>query len=639
MTADPSPAAPTPSTAPSAPPPPPAAPTPPAPRQRVPQWALAVAFVGLLGLTAYLANRSGGGGPAAAPGGGGRDAALQRHGFAFTEVARSVGIDFTHTAPTFDAKLDHIMPQMNAMGAAVSVVDVDGDGWLDLYATNSGEGTANALFRNRGDGTFEDIAAAAGLADVNQPGTGISAGAVWGDADNDGDRDVFLYKWGRSELFENVTDGGAVRFRPFGAAAGLPAWANINSATWLDYDGDGRLDLFFAGYYAEDVDLWNLTTTRMMPESFEYAENGGRRYLYRNLGGGRFEDVTAAAGIDSRRWALAVAAADLRGVGRPDIVIANDYGVSEYWLNEGDGRFRNVGSESGIGFRPKSGMNVAFGDVFNDGRQSIYVSNISEEGVLLQGNNLWVPDADAPPDAPKYENLASSLGVELGGWSFGAQFGDLNNDGHQDLFLTNGFVSLDPGKSYWYDYSKIAGGNTTIISDAANWPPMSNKSLAGAQPKRVWLNDGAGGFVDVAQAVGVTETYDGRAVALADLWNRGVLDVVVAHQKGPLLVYKNEVAPDRHWIGFALTGAGAVNRDAVGATVELRWAGGRQRQHVLSASGFCAQNMPRLHFGLGDAAAVDEAVITWPDGTTQTLAAPAVDTVHAVTMGQPAAAR
>ncbi len=597
--------------------------------------ALGAGFIGLLALTAFLANRSDGGGAGgdSGPAGGDRSAALERHGFHLAEVSGAAGISFTHTAPRFDAQLDHIMPQMAAMGAAVSIVDVDDDGWQDLYVTNSGEGSRNALYRNKGDGTFEDIAAAAGLADVNRDGTGVSAGAVWGDYDNDGDRDVFLYKWGRSELFENVTEGAGVRFQPVGEAAALPAWANINSATWLDYDNDGLLDLFFAGYYAEDVDLWHLQSTKMMPESFEYAENGGRRYLYRNLGGGRFEDVTAAAGIDSRRWSLAVAAADLRGVGRQDIVIANDYGVSEYWLNEGNGHFTNIGKESGIGFRPKSGMNVAFGDVFNDGRQSIYISNISEEGVLLQGNNLWVPEADAPTDSPRFENLASSLGVELGGWSFGAQFADLNNDGHQDLFLTNGFVSLNPSKSYWYDYSKIAGGNTTIISDAANWPPMSDKSLAGAQPKRVWLNDGAGGFVEVAQVVGVTETYDGRAVAVADLWNRGVQDVVVAHQRGPLLVYKNEVAPDRHWIGFALTGAGKVNRDAVGARVRLRWGGQEQVQSVLSASGFCAQNDRRLHFGLGSAAQVDEAIIEWPDGTEQTLAAPAVDTVHDVTAG------
>ncbi len=190
-------------------------------------------------------------------------------------------------------------------------------------------------------------------------------------------------------------------------------------------------------------------------------------------------------------------------------------------------------------------MNVAFGDIFNQGRLSVYVTNISEEGVLIQGNNLWVPKEGTSGDSLQYENLAGSLGVELGGWSFGAQFGDLNNDGTQDLFLTNGYVSAAKGTSYWYEFSMVAGGNSSIISDAKNWPPMQGKSLSGYQQKKVWLNDGAGHFTEVAQAVGYTDTHDGRGVALVDLWNRGVLDVLVANQRGPLLVYKNTVPPDR----------------------------------------------------------------------------------------------
>src|SRR5262249_37592537 len=158
--------------------------------------------------------------------------------------------------------------------------------------------------------------------------------------------------------------------------------------------------------------------------------------------------------------------------------------------------------------------------------------NIWEDGILLQGNNLWVPGPPTPSGTLPYQNLAQDMGVERGGWSWGAQFGDLNNDGTLDLYLVNGYVSLDRDKSYWYDFSKIAGGQTRVISDAKNWPSMENRSLAGYQQKRVWLNDGAGKFTDVAQAVGVTDTHDGRAVALVDLWNRGMLDVVVANQCG-----------------------------------------------------------------------------------------------------------
>jgi enediyne biosynthesis protein E4 len=555
-----------------------------------------------------------------------RDAALARFGFRLEEVSKSAGVNFTHTAPTLDPKLAHIMPEVASMGAAVSVVDFDRDGWQDLYVTNSGEGSQNALYRNNHDGTFTDVAAQMGVADVNRPGTGVSMGAVWGDYDNDGYEDLFLYKWGRPELFHNDQGKGFTRVTD---RAGLPQWVNANTALWFDYDRDGKLDLFLGGYYPEDVDLWHLKNTRMMPESFEYARNGGRKYLLKGRGDGTFEDVTAAVGIDTRRWALASAAADLRGTGYPDLFIANDYGVSELFFNEGGKRFRDAGEQTGVGFAPKSGMNAAFGDIFNQGKLSIYVSNISEEGVLIQGNNLWVPREGTAGDAIKYDNLARDVGVELGGWSFGAQFGDLNNDGTLDLYLANGYVSLEKGSNYWYDFSKVAGGNSTIISDAANWPPMKGRSLSGYQQKRVWVNDGAGKFTDVAQAVGARDTFDGRSVALADLWNRGALDVVVANQRGPLLVYKNTVAPGNDWIGFDLEGSES-NRSAVGAEVRVYWNGQQQVQVVSGGSGFCAQNQRPLHFGLGRNAKVERAVIRWPSGKTQTIEAPEVGKVHHV---------
>ena len=506
------------------------------------------------------------------------------------------------------------MPQVASMGASVSIVDFDRDGWSDIYVTNSAEGSKNALYRNQHDGTFKDVAEQLGVADVNQPGTGVSMGAIWGDYDNDGFEDLLLIKWGRPELFHN--DGGH-GFTRVTEQAGLPKWVNANTAVWFDYDGDGLLDFFIGGYYPENVDLWHLSTTKIMPDSFEYAKNGGRKYLFHNLGNGRFEEVSAKLGINSRRWALAASAADLRGTGHPDLFIANDYGVSELYLNDGN-KFHEAGEETGIGFAPKSGMNVAFGDILNQGRYAIYVSNISEDGVLIQGNNLWVPKEDKAGKSIKFENLARDMGVELGGWSFGAQFGDLNNDGNLDLYLTNGYVSLARNRSYWYDFSKVAGGNSTIIGDARNWPDMDGRSLSGYQQKRVWVNDGAGRFVDVAQAVGVTDTYDGRSVVFADLWNRGVLDVVVANQRGPLLIYKNTVDPTNKWIEFHLEGTRS-NKSAIGAQVEVFWNGQRQVQEVSGGSGFAAQNQRRLHFGLGKNPHVEKAIIHWPSGKLQVL--------------------
>ncbi len=186
--------------------------------------------------------------------------------------------------------------------------------------------------RNMHDGTFKDVAEEMGVADVNLAGTGVSTGAVWGDYDNDGYEDLLLIKWGKPELFHNNAGHGFTRVTE---QAGLPPWINANTALWFDYDGDGLLDLFIGGYYSEDVDLWHLSSTKMMPDSFEYAKNGGRKYLFHNLGNGKFEEVSEKVGINSRRWALASVAADLHGTGHPDLFVANDYGVSELYVNDG----------------------------------------------------------------------------------------------------------------------------------------------------------------------------------------------------------------------------------------------------------------------------------------------------------------
>jgi hypothetical protein len=593
-------------------------------RQRA-AWAVwAIVLVGSLAAVKALNDRAAG---TATAGTATHDVAqATRFGFRLQESSKALGVDAVHEAPTFDAQLAHIMPQVASMGASVAVADFDRDGWLDFYATSSGEGSFNHLYRNNGDGTFVDVAQMLGVADLNRRGTGVSMGAVWGDYDNDGYDDLLVYKYGRPELFHNDRGQGFTRVTD---RAGLPSWSNTNAATWLDYDRDGLLDLFIAGYWADDVDLWHLKTTRIMPESFEYANNGGRKYLLRNRGDGTFEDKTEALGISSHRWTLAVVAADLTGTGYPDLFLANDYGVPELYANRQGKRFEEVGRSAGIATSPKSGMNATVGDVFNDGRLAIYKTNISEPGVLVQGNDLWVPKADEGQTGAEYDNVGSTLGVDLGGWSWGAQFGDLNNDGTQDLYLVNGYVSAGERSSYWYDFAEIAVGHSTIIGDAKNWPAMRGRSLSGYQRKRVWVNDGGGRFTDVAQAVGVTDTYDGRAVAFGDFGNRGALDAVVANQKGPLLVYRNTVAPGRHWIQFELQGT-ASNRGAIGARVELQWSGRRQIQEIVAASGFSAQSQRRLHYGLGAADTVDRAVIHWPSGRTQTIEHPQVDQLHRI---------
>jgi len=571
---------------------------------------------------------------------------LERYLFYMTEVSKQCGIDFKHESPAqLDAKLKHIMPIIASMGASVSVVDFDRDGWPDLYVVTSIENGKNRLYRNKGDGTFEDVAEKMGIADLNKLPAGVCMGAVWGDYDNDGYDDLLVYRWGKPELYHNDQGKGFTRVTE---KAGLPKWVNANSAVWLDYDGDGLLDLFIAGYWADDIDLWNLKTTKIMPESFQFANNGGSKFLLRNKGDGTFEDVTEKVGITSKRWTLAVAATDLRGTGYPDIVLANDYGVNEFFANVSDGqggrKFVEMGKQTGIGDKSKSGMSAAFGDVLNQGRHAIYISNITEPGQLLQWNNLWVPQRGTEGNELKYDNLAEELGVARGGWSWGAQFGDLNNDGRVDLILCNGYISSDSKETYWFHYSQIAGALSHIILDAENWPPMKGRSLAGNQSKCIWLNKG-NKFIDVCGAIGVNDTFDGRAIVLVDLWNRGVLDAVIANQNGPLLVYKNAVAPENDWVQFELEGKKRKsNRSAIGAQVTLHWSNSQSRereraeivqlQEVSGGNGYASQNPRRLHFGLGKNARIDRATIRWPSGLTQTVSSPKSRAVHKIVEGE-----
>ena len=546
----------------------------------------------------------------------------ERYGFILTDATAEAGIDFVHEKPELDPVLDPIMPHLTALGASVSVTDFDNDGWQDLYVTRSRQGSSNVLYRNQGDGTFADVAEAAGLAAMNEPGSGVSMGSIWGDYDNDGFEDVFVYKWGRQRLYRNQGDGV---FSDVSGEAGLDLWMNANSAVWTDVNRDGLIDLYVGGYFSEIHDLWQVTTTRIMQESFEYANNGGHNFLFLNRGAGRFEDVTEAFGADCTRWTMSVGAADLNGDGWADLYLANDYGPEVLLVNlEGKG-FEQLAGTS-LEETSKSGMNVAFGDLYNDGRPDVYVTNISRRGYLFQGNNLR---RNLIAENGRMINIAEGE-IADAGWAWGAQFGDLNNDGFQDLFVTNGFVSADPEEDYWYEMSRVAMGNNNIFQDVRNWAPMGDQSLSGYERSRLYLNDGSGRFYDVAESAGVHDRYDGRGVALADLFNRGVLDVVVANQNGPLILYRNEVEGENTWISFDLRGVRS-NTSAIGAEIRVFWDGRQQVQIVTAGAGFAAQSQRRLHFGLGAATAIEQVDIRWPSGEVQTLVAPELNRHHSIT--------
>jgi enediyne biosynthesis protein E4 len=539
-----------------------------------------------------------------------------------SEIAHASGIDFRHESPTLDPKLEHIAPHIAALGACVSVADFNNDNNPDLYFTSSRFGANNALYLNKGDGTFHDHSDHAGVGALNRAGEGVSMGAVWGDFDNDGFEDLFVSKWGYQQLLRNLGNG---TFSDVTAQAGLRRWMNSNGAVWLDFDRDGLLDLYATGYFRSDIDFWNLRSTRIMQHSWEFATNGGKNLLFKNLGLGRFQDVTDSLGVGSTRWTLAAASADFNDDGWPDLYLANDYGPEELYLNRGGKRFELA--RAGLQDDSKSGMAVTIGDVYNRGRHDVFVTNISEKGFLFQGNNLRVNFLN---ELDRFEEVASGV-VADAGWAWGAQFGDLNNDGLLDLVVANGFISADSTRSYWYSMSKIAGAQGNIFEDARNWPAIGTASLSGFERSRLLLNR-ADGFVDIAEEAGMTDRLDGRGVAMADLSNRGTLDVIIANQKNRPLIYRNVADHNGHWIELKLIGSRS-NRSAIGADVTVEFGNMRQRQVVDGGSGLCSQNDRRLHFGLGGERP-GRVLIRWPSGREQVVEGLRADQLHVITEPQ-----
>ena len=268
--------------------------------------------------------------------------------------------------------------------------------------------------------------------------------------------------------------------------------------------------------------------------------------------------------------------------------------------------------------------------MYNTGRFSVYVTNISEPGMLVQGNNLWVPMQGCTGDRLKYQNLANALEVELGGWSWGAQFVDLNNDGLLDLYLTNGYISADKDRSYWFDYSKIAGANSGVISDADQLAGDRRAAACRATSRSTSGSTGAARSSTWPPASASSDQYDGRAVATADLWNRGVLDVIVANQNGPLLIYKNTVAPGNHWVQFELKGTGqnTTRHRGRGAAVlgrQAAAAGGVRRRRLRLAAAAAAALRPGQ-----DRRRSTRSSSSGRRAQTQTIERPEADKLHTI---------
>ena len=595
-------------------------------------------------------------------------------GVRFEEISERAGCRNLHSKVELSPRFANIMPWLASVGAAVTAADYDGDGWTDLYLTNSGRGDANRLYRNRGDGTFEELAAASGVACGNTEGACMHA--VFGDIDNDGDPDLYVTKWGAAnQLFVNQGDG---TFRDMTARAGVGPWGYANAATFVDYDRDGWLDLLVGNYFAEQVrdphtgrlarsDLWNPVSTRVMHATFTNADNGGRTLLYRNRGDGTFEDVAESVGLRFRGWTLAVGAADLDNDGWPDLYLANDFGPDELYLNTGGAesppRFRRVidtAGHPGIGDDWWKGMNVDFGDVDGNGYLDIYVTNIFERRYKSdEGNMLWLNfarpgTASGTAGGRRFVNVGLESDVYDGGWGWGAKFLDANDDGLLDIFALNGFVTGDPNRTYWYALQEMVTQMKNNSADAADWPAMGPRDLSGGELSRLFVQQSSDGraagarrtrgaagprFADLGIAAGIDDRYDGRGAAVLDFDNDGALDLCVANQGGPSLLYHNRLVrtpAGPHWLGLALVGRpdlarteGASARKstagAIGARAVLVSGDRTQTLEVSGGTGFASQSDPRLHFGLGDRSHADQLTVRWPSGRVQSFSGPALD--------------
>ncbi len=526
----------------------------------------------------------------------------------FEEIAAAAGVRVAHHTRTFRGPHGDVLGMFTAGGAAAAVADYDNDGFDDLFVTESGEGFRHHLFHNDGGLKFTEVTDRAGVGGGNDAGS-IVSDALWFDYDNDGLRDLLVVRFGTPLLYRN---GGAGRFTDVSALSGLTTFGNAIAAVAFDYDGDARLDLLL-GYYFPAVNLFELPTPKVLPHDLDNATNGGGVGLWRNAGGGRFVDVTEAAGFGGHTgWTLDVGHGDFNNDGRQDVYLACDYGTDRLFINQGNGKFKDVTREA-IGFDTKKGMNVEVADYDNDGWLDIYTTNIFDE-YMKECAMLWHNNADGT-----FTDLSRETGTCDTLWGWSAKFADFDNDTWLDLFVTNGLRSAGP-ENYIPVLVKMITAPGVDFSDVRSWPAIGNMSWSGYQRKKLFRGLGDHTFKDVAADAGVDNDRDGRGLAVADFDNDGRLDLYQTNANQAALLYRGVPPNAGNWVQLSLTSATV--RDAIGARVTLTAGGRSQIREVDGGNGYAGQSTTRLHFGLGTAASVDSLTIRWPDGTIEKTRVP-----------------
>jgi len=511
-------------------------------------------------------------------------------------------------------------------GAGVAWVDYDRDGWIDalvLSGTRLEEGSrrdrlwpaaeapTNRLYRNNRDGSFRDVTDEAGLRR-----TGWASAVCAGDYDNDGWLDLFVTSFGQNVLYRN-REG---RFEDATAAAGLaapgPRWGS--GCTFVDYDRDGRLDLFVANYLRLDLAttpepgegvncLWKGIPVNCGPKGLPTDTN----LLFHNEGDGRFRDVSEASGTASvkGRYAMTATSFDADGDGWVDIYVACDSTAATLFRNDRDGTFTDVAVASGVAFsefgNAQAGMGLGLADFDGDGRLDLLKTHFADDIPALYrnlGRGLFEDVA-----------MAAGLGAQNRYVQWGAGVADLDNDGQPDVLCATGNV-----------YPEIE----------ALLPQYPHRG-----PKVVFRNVGGGRFEDVSagSGPGAASPHSSRGVAFGDYDNDGDLDVLVMNMNERPSLLRNDYDGGNGWLALRLEGRGS-NRAAIGTTVVLTAGGRRQARAVLSQSSYYSHDDLRLHFGLGDARAAELVEVRWPSGAVDLLRGVPRGRVRTVTEGEAPAA-
>ncbi len=529
----------------------------------------------------------------------------------FRDVSHAAGIDMVHMEGP-DLQLD-IRP---TMGPGAAWGDVDGDGWVDLFLPQGGgrEGSSVAkskLYRNRGDGTFEDASSRSGLA---LEGAGM--GALFFDADGDGDLDLFVANYGRNRFLLN---DGSGRFSDASDAVGLGTDRWHAAVIAADYDRDGDLDLYVSSYLrydesqmppAEELGRYQREDPiAMLP----YAFPGESKALLRNDRSAvreastkdapafHFTDVAKDLGLqDEGGRGMQAVFFDFDRDGDQDLYLANDVSPNRLWRNEGNGKWKDIGFSTGVD-DPRGSMGIAIGDVEGDGDEDLFVTNWQLEANALYVNNL-VNRTSAKSRVATFRDTAIDAGlggVSVGVTKWGCELVDFDLDGDLDLAYANGYTSPD------YESTGICVG----------------------QPNHYFENDGEGRFKAAFERAGTdfTEPLASRCLLACDYDQDGDLDLVVTANNGRVKLLRNELEHGkRHWLAVRLHGKGA-NTFAIGAEVEIDVDGHTLRRSLRAGTSYLGGNAPELHFGLGAAERVTACRVRWPDGGSSTHALAGVD--------------